>query len=125
MELSLQVASQDRIILSNLETMTLLDVAFSKAKWAIEREGCIPVIRLSQRNILLERARHPLIDPKKCISNTYSLKQEQKCLMISGPNMGGKTVTLKTIGLFVALAHAGFPVLCDRAWIPYFDSLWF
>ncbi|MDD7281580.1 MAG: endonuclease MutS2 [Erysipelotrichaceae bacterium] len=124
-ELSQKVASFAMPILSDLETMTILDVAFAKARWAYEHEGCVPTIRLSQRNLLLERARHPLIDEKKCVANTYALKQEQNCLMISGPNMGGKTVTLKTIGLFVALSHAGFPVLCDRALIPFYDSIWF
>ena len=51
----------------------------------------------------LEHAKHPLIDEKKVVCNTYELTDKQACLMISGPNMGGKTVTLKTIGLFVAL----------------------
>ena len=124
-ELSKSVSKKEVAILSNLETMTVLDVAITKAKWAYDYDGCVPILRLSQRNLRLENARHPLIDKEKCVPNTYVLKQEEKCLMISGPNMGGKTVTLKTIGLFVALSHAGFPVLCHHAQIPYFESLWF
>ncbi|MGM9946795.1 endonuclease MutS2 [Floccifex sp.] len=124
-QLSENVAQNEILILSDLETMTLLDELISKAKWAYERQGCVPVVKMSIRSLTLERARHPLIDAQKVVANTYQLKPDQKCLMISGPNMGGKTVTLKTIGLFVSLAHAGFPVLCDRALIPYFDSLFF
>ena len=73
----------------------------------------------------LEHAKHPLIDEKKVVCNTYELTDKQACLMISGPNMGGKTVTLKTIGLFVALAHAAFPVLCHKAILPFYQSMYF
>ena len=103
--------------------MTVLDVAFAKGMWAYQKDGCVPMIQTRDHAFLLEQARHPLIDPKKVVANTYSCSKNQYCLMISGPNMGGKTVTLKTIGLFVTLAHAGFPVICHRAIVPYYTSL--
>lgn len=124
-ELSMFVKRNSQSLLSDLETMTLLDVAFAKAKWCLEKDGVVPQIQKRDHTLILENAGHPLIDPKKVVRNTYRLQNEQKALMITGPNMGGKTVTLKTIGLFVALAHAGFPVAAHRALIPYYDSMWF
>lgn len=124
-ELSRLVSDSSSILLSNLDTLTILDVAFAKAKWAYKNDGCIPSIQTRDHAMLLEHAKHPLIDPKKVVSNTYRLDKNQACLMISGPNMGGKTVTLKTIGLCVCLAHSGFPVLCHRAILPFYKNLWF
>lgn len=124
-ELTTLVAQYQTHLLSNLETMTILDCAFAKAHWAIEKDGCVPVIQTRDQTLLLENARHPMIDPQKVVANTYRLKANQNVLMITGPNMGGKTVTLKTMGLFAALSHAGFPVSCHRAVLPLYRSLWF
>lgn len=124
-ELSVQVKSNALALRSALDTLTIIDLAFTKAKWAIRYDGCIPSLQSRDHSLYLEHAKHPLIDEKKVISNTYELTDLQACLMISGPNMGGKTVTLKTIGLFVALAHAGFPVLCHKAILPYYQSMYF
>ncbi len=119
------VSKSSNTILSNLETMTRIDVALTKARWATHNDGCIPTFYTKDSRLYFENARHPLIDSKKVVANTYELKSNQYCLMISGPNMGGKTVTLKTIGLFVALSHAGFPVMCHHAHLPFFESMWF
>ena len=124
-ELSRLTASFEVALLSNLETMTILDCAFAKAHWAIEKDGCVPLIQTQDRSMTLEFARHPLIDVNKVVANTYKLLKDQRVLMITGPNMGGKTVTLKTMGLCVALSHAGFPVCCHRAVLPYYRSVWF
>ena len=124
-ELSLQVKKNALALTSALETLTVIDVAFTKAKWAVRHDGCIPSLQSRDHSLYLEHAKHPLIDEKKVICNTYELNDRQACLMISGPNMGGKTVTLKTIGLFVALAHAAFPVLCHKAILPFYQSMYF
>lgn len=124
-ELTKKVAKEASAILSNLETMTVIDVALTKSRWAYRYDGCVPVIQRRDHSLRLEHARHPLIDEKKVVPNTYVCKSDEYCLMISGPNMGGKTVTLKTIGLFVALSACGFPVLCHKAVLPYYSSLWF
>ena len=124
-ELSLQVKKHALALTSALETLTIIDVAFTKAKWAIRYDGCIPSLQSRDHSLYLEHAKHPLIDEKKVVCNTYELKDQQACLMISGPNMGGKTVTLKTMGLFVALAHAAFPVLCHKAILPFYQSMYF
>lgn len=124
-ELTKKVAFNSIAISSNLETMTLIDTELAKARWAYRYDGCIPVIQTRDHALLLEHARHPLIDEKKVVANNYTLKSNEYCLMISGPNMGGKTVTLKTVGLFVALSHCGFPVLCHKATIPFYTSMYF
>ena len=124
-ELSMQVKKNALSLTSALETLTVIDVAFTKAKWAVRYDGCIPSLQSRDHSMYLEHAKHPLIDEKKVVCNTYELNDKQACLMISGPNMGGKTVTLKTMGLFVALAHAAFPVLCHKAILPFYQSMYF
>ncbi len=122
-ECSLQVAKKANALYANLETMTLIDVAFAKGKWAYQKDGCIPFIHQRNHKFHFVFSRHPLIDSQKVVANTYTCSKN--CLMISGPNMGGKTVTLKTIGLFMVLAHAGFPLLCHEAILPFYTSFWF
>ena len=124
-ELTKLVKAKSLSLISALETLTQIDLAFAKAKWSIRYDGCIPSLHSRDHSLYLEHARHPLIDEKKVVANTYELNSNQACLMISGPNMGGKTVTLKTIGLFVALAHAGFPVIAHKAILPFYTSMYF
>lgn len=123
-ELSGLVGQDAFALLSDLETVTLMDFAMSKARYAVRREACIPRLQERDHSLVLKNARHPLLDPQSAVANTYELKGNQACLMISGPNMGGKTVTMKTLGLFAALAHAGFPVLADEALLPLFADFW-
>lgn len=124
-ELSILVSKNKVQLYSNLETATIIDCALAKAMWAIRYDGCVPMLQTRDHMLRFEQARHPLIDEKRVVANTYACDANQYCLMISGPNMGGKTVTLKTIGLFVALSHCGFPVLCHQAILPYYSSLFF
>lgn len=124
-ELSSKVGQNAFHIDSNLQTMTILDICFCKGKWAIAFDGCVPMVHTKDHALLFENARHPLLKKETVVANTYNLKANQYCLMISGPNMGGKSVTLKTIGLFIALTHAGFPLSCHRAHVPYYKSLYF
>ena len=123
--LSRQVKAKAIALESDLETITKIDSLLARSKWAYRYDGCVPVFQQRDSRLQINNARHPLIDEKKVVANDYALKPEQYCLMVSGPNMGGKTVTLKTIGLFVALSHAGFPVLAHEALFPWFESMWF
>lgn len=124
-ELSQRVAKNSIALLSNLETLTLIDFTLAKANWGYTNDGCIPVLQSRDHSLRFMHARHPLIDSNVVVANDYILSANENCLMISGPNMGGKTVTLKTIGLFVTLSHCGFPVLCHDALLPYYSSLYF
>ncbi len=124
-DLSRSVKSKEQILISDLETVTIIDEAFTKARWMNEHDGCIPMISENQKGWTMEHAIHPLLDSKTAVPNTYSLTPSQTALMMSGPNMGGKTVTLKTIGLFIALAHAGFPLSAHRVRLPLFSGMYF
>lgn len=108
--------------LANLETCAILDELFAKAQWGNSREAC--AAELSDQYVLkLERARHPLIDPEKVVANNYHLADPCRILLITGPNTGGKTVSMKVIGLSVLMTYAGMPVTCDEAVIPFFDQI--
>ena len=65
-----------------------------------------------------------MIDPKKVVANNYTLGPDQKMLLITGPNTGGKTVSLKIIGLFVLMSVCGIPVTADEAQLPLVDGLY-
>ena len=109
--------------LANLETVALLDSIFAKAKWGKEFDAIIPTLT-EEKKISLVKARHPLIDAKLVVPNTYTLEDPQRMLLITGPNTGGKTVSMKIIGLFVLLTYAGLPIPCDEGIIPFFDNVY-
>lgn len=108
--------------LGNLETVAILDALFAKAKWGEAREAIAPTLS-DEKELDFRRARHPLIDEKKVVANNYHLASPQTMLLITGPNTGGKTVSMKIIGLFVLMAYSGMPVTADSAVIPYFDQV--
>ncbi len=98
-------AAQTEIRLNYLN-LTELAFVFAKAELAFRMNGEKPEIN-TEGVIDLHRARHPLLDPKKVVPVDVSLGKEYRTLVITGPNTGGKTVTLKTLGLFCAMAQAG------------------
>lgn len=108
--------------LANIETVALLDAIFAKAAWGKEREGCAASLT-DEKKIRIEKARHPLIDPQKVVSNSYHINNDAKILLITGPNTGGKTVSLKIIGLFTLMTYCGMPVTAESCEIPYFDRV--
>ncbi|MDH6366039.1 MULTISPECIES: endonuclease MutS2 [unclassified Breznakia] len=108
---------------ANLETLTLLDVLFAQAHYAFSTNGCYADLQKDGTTLFMRDARHPLIDEKKVVANTYRIEKPHSILLISGSNTGGKTVTLKTIGLFTIMSMSGLPVLCDEAIIPLFDNV--
>lgn len=124
-ELSSMVRQNARALLSNDESMEIIDLAMAKGSWMQAYDGCIPALHTSGRQLRLEHAVHPLLDSTTAIANRYLLESGKSCLMVTGSNMGGKTVTLKTIGLFVLLAHCGFPVAAHEALIPFYSRFFF
>ncbi len=118
---SASVGSEAEQLHANLETSALLDALFAKALWGVENEGV--VANLTKDSLYLKNARHPLIDKDDVVENSYRLKPPHRMILISGPNTGGKSVTLKTIGLFVLLTMSGCPVLCDEAEIMMVDQV--
>ena len=122
--LSKEVAMIGDELLGNLDTYALLDSIFAKGSWAKEKDGCIAVVDDQKERLYLKRARHPLIEEQKVVANTYEIKPPYHSLLITGSNTGGKTVTLKTIGLFAAMTMCGFPIAAEEGVIPLFDGIY-
>ncbi len=107
----------------NLEILQELDFIFAKGYYGYIHHCCIPVIDNKTRDIVFKEARHPLIDEKKVVSNDILL-QDYRMLLISGSNTGGKTVSLKTVGLLSLMALCGLAVPCLKMSIPLFDNIY-
>lgn len=122
-ELSQLVKKHKDALLANLETFGVLDALFAKGAWCKAVDGCIGEIRPLGNRFYIKKGRHPFIDPRKVVANTYELKSPHRMMIITGSNTGGKTVTLKTMGLFVALTMAGLPVSAEEAIFPLFDHI--
>ena len=124
-ELSSRVKVNAKALLSDDETLTRIDLALAKARWMLSHDGCVPTLHAGSHSLSIDHAVHPLLDQATAVANSYSLRSDQACLMITGSNMGGKTVTLKTIALFVLLAHCGYPVSAHRALLPMYTRFYF
>jgi len=109
---------------ANLYTLGLLDCLFAKAAWTKAKNGVAGEIS-DNYDLVLEKARHPLIDPKKVVANSYHLINPIKTILITGPNTGGKTVSLKIIGLFTIMFLAGFGLPCEKAEVPIYDHVFY
>ncbi len=107
--LSAQIAPDAPAMADNLAILAQLDFAFAKASLAREMFAVEPKIN-GEGRIKIVRGRHPLIDPQKVVPLDIRLGDDFISLIITGPNTGGKTVTLKTTGLFTLMAQAGLQV---------------
>ncbi len=110
--LSAEIAPYAREMRDTVEILAELDFIFAKGLLAREMYAVTP--KLNQNGYLnIIRGRHPLIDPEKVVPSNLWLGKEFTTLIITGPNTGGKTVTLKTVGLFTLMAQAGLQVPAD------------
>ena len=107
-ELSAEAASFREDINLDYELLIRLDVIFARAKLSNKMHAMAP--GLSTKGLNLRRARHPLLPPKTAVANDLSLGETFDTLGITGPNTGGKTVTLKTIGLLTLMAQCGLHI---------------
>jgi DNA mismatch repair protein MutS2 len=105
-ELSYKVYENINIVQNNANIVWELDFIFAKARYALEINAIIPNVNEDGIIDIIE-ARHPLIDPKVVVSSNIYLGREFTSLIITGPNTGGKTVTLKTVGLIQLMAMSG------------------
>lgn len=109
------------------EVLAELELQFAKARFAEEFDGATP--SLTERELRLTSARHPLLERnlraqgRSAIPMSLEMTGVNRQLIISGPNTGGKTVALKTIGLLALMNQAGIPVLAAEAHLPIFDSV--
>ncbi len=112
MELSNDAAGFEEDILCDQHVLVRLDLIFAKAKLSFRMNGNEP--QLNERGaIRLRRARHPLLDPRKAVPIDISVGGEFDTLVITGPNTGGKTVSLKTLGLSCLMAACGLHIPAD------------
>ena len=110
-ELSADVANFHETISTSYDALIMIDLVFAKANLGIKMRGCIPIF--SNDGIIdLKKARHPLIEKDKVVPIDVSLGKNFDTLVITGPNTGGKTVTLKTLGLFVLMTMCGLMIPC-------------
>ncbi len=125
-ELTSRLRVYGEAIRAAAQVMATLDLIFAKAKFAADFDCCIPVFG---ERLHLENARHPLLidvlrkSAKRVVPFALTLDQNCRTLLISGPNTGGKTVTLKTVGVIALMAQAGLPVPCSAAELPLFEQV--
>jgi DNA mismatch repair protein MutS2 len=144
LEMTRRIGEQSSAILASADVLSELELQFAKARFA-EDYNCVAVqlsgrqqepcgdgrIRPSASNasLLLHNARHPLLERNLKLKGaavvpiSVELEGQRRQLVITGPNTGGKTVTLKTVGLLALMAQSGMPVPADRAEMPVFDAV--
>ncbi len=114
LELSGLAGEYSSLITLNYHNITELAFIFAKASLAISMRASMPNIR-RERVINLKRARHPLLDKNTVVPIDVAVGGDFTTLVITGPNTGGKTVSLKTVGLFVLMAQSGLQLPCDES----------
>ena len=108
---------------TDYQILTELDFIFAKATYALEYNGITPHFN-TERKIRILKGRHPLLDAKKVVPIDISLGSDFDQLVITGPNTGGKTVSLKTVGLLTLMGQAGLPIPSgDRSELAVFDDI--
>jgi DNA mismatch repair protein MutS2 len=148
LEMTRRVGEQAAAILAAIEVLSELELQFAKSRFA-EDYNCVEVelsgvsqdhhepwrdgrprpAMASEARLLLRNARHPLLERNlkskglMIVPVSLELEGERRQLIITGPNTGGKTVTLKTVGLLALMAQSGLPVPADRAELPVFDAV--
>ncbi len=122
-EMSAEAAAHREDINTNVTLLVQLDIIFAKAKLAYHMRAWAPEMN-DQGRVELRKARHPLLDPKTAVPITVRLGTDFDSMIITGPNTGGKTVTLKTIGLLTLMAECGMHIPSgDGSRLSTFDAI--
>ena len=122
--LSAQIGEHVEEIRVNQRMMTTLDFIFAKAKLAMEQNATRPIFN-ADHYINIRKGRHPLLDKKKVVPIDIHLGKDFDLLIITGPNTGGKTVSLKTVGLFTLMGQAGLHIpALDRSELSIFTEVY-
>lgn len=112
-ELSAELAPYQREILHNAYVIGMMDFMNAKARFGKELHAIVPAIN-TDNHVVFKRARHPLIDQEKVVPNDIAIGEDYQAVVITGPNTGGKTITLKTLGLLQIMGQSGLPILVDE-----------
>ena len=121
-EFSSDIANFSMQLINNYNSITEIAFNFALAELSYKMNAVSPEFT-EKREIAFERARHPLLDKQKVVPINVSIGNEYNMLVITGPNTGGKTVTLKTLGLFALMAQSGMHLPCDYARICIFNGV--
>lgn len=113
-ELTALFSSYGSEIRQNIEIIEKLDFAFAKGRLSVEMDAVSPSIN-TDRHISITKGRHPLISKDVCVPLDFKLGYDYRGIVITGPNTGGKTVSLKTVGLFSLMAQSGLHLPCESA----------
>ena len=123
-DLSCQAAIHTAELAADQKIMTTLDFIFAKAKLAMEQNATEPIFN-TEHYIQIRKGRHPLLDKKKAVPIDVRLGKDFDLLVITGPNTGGKTVSLKTVGLFTLMGQAGLHIpALDRSELSIFSEVY-
>ena len=144
--LCLQIAEHADALIWGVEALALLDFSFARAKYADELHAAEPIfvekpkVERQKKNAATEdltpepqnyptinliHARHPLLDPKTVVATDFTLPPETRAVIITGPNTGGKTVALKTVGLLILMAQSGLHIPAQSgSSLSLFKALW-
>lgn len=130
LEISSKLREHVRELRAAEAALAALDVVFAKARFAEEFNATVPRFSADESpRLQLKSARHPLLEDlfrrqrKKVVPVSLELDASNRTLLISGPNTGGKTVAMKTVGLLALMAQSGFPVPAEEAEFPLFDDV--
>ena len=122
-DLSAQTATHTQEIAENQKIMTFLDFVFAKSSLAMEENATMPLFN-TEHYINIRKGRHPLLPPKKVVPIDIHLGRDFDLLVVTGPNTGGKTVSLKTVGLFTLMGQAGLHIpALDRSELSIFTEV--
>ena len=122
-ELSYLVASIAEDYLHNFDSLMKLCAVFAKAQYGVKKNAiCADLI--NELDFSFTDLCHPLIDEKKVVSNSYRLYPPYQGIVISGSNTGGKTVSLKAIGLSILMTYLGMPIIASRASVPLYRNIY-
>ncbi|MXV93168.1 MAG: endonuclease MutS2, partial [Chloroflexi bacterium] len=124
-ELTEEIAAESEGIVRTVQLLGYLDLTFAKARFAMDKSCVQPVMSAlgAGANIRLEGARHPLLQGR-VVPLDLRMKADSWVLVLTGPNTGGKTVALKTIGLMALLAQCGLHIPADAAALPVFQGVY-
>lgn len=123
-DLSAQAGAYTELLTGNQKAMTALDFIFAKAALALEQNAAMPVFN-TEHQIRIRQGRHPLLDKKKVVPIDIQLGIDFDLLVITGPNTGGKTVSLKTVGLLTLMGQAGLHIpALDRSELSIFEEVY-
>lgn len=108
------IGDKEAVFQENIKMILKLDFIFSKGKLSASMKGTEPVIQ-TERKISIRKGRHPELEETNCVPLDFEINPDTNGMIITGPNTGGKTVSIKTVGLFTLMACSGLHLPCESA----------